>query len=57
MDWSEDSLHLQDSPPNFSYESEHTTVFEGGNPTYLGQLYDVSLGSTLLMALTHSYTP
>ena len=57
LDRSEDSLHLQDCPPNFSYESEHTTVFGGGNPTYLGQLYDVSLGSPLLMALTPSSTP
>ena len=56
MDNLEDFIHLQDPPHNFSYEAEHTTVFGGGNPTYLGQLYNVSLGSPLLMALTPSPT-
>ena len=56
LDRLENSIHLQDSPPDFSYEAEHTTVFGGGNPTYLGSLYDVSLGSSLLMALTPSPT-
>ena len=56
LDWSEDDSQLQDSPPSFSYKSDHTRVFGGGNPTYLGQLYDVTLGSPLLMALTPSPT-
>ena len=57
LDRVEDFAQLQDYPPEYSYEAEHTTVFEGGNPTYLGQLYDVTLGSPLLMALAPSSTP
>ena len=45
-------VDLEDDPPQFSYEAEHTTTFSGGDPTYLGQFYDVSLGSPLLMSLT-----
>ena len=56
LDRSEDDTQLQDSPPSFSYQADHTMVFGGGNPTYLGQLYDVTLGSPLLMALTPSPT-
>lgn len=54
LDQSEDDSQLQDSPTSFSYKADHTMVFGGGNPTYLGQLYDVTLGSPLLMALTPS---
>ena len=43
---------LIDSPPEFSYEADHTTIFSGGDPTFLGQFYDVTLGSPLLMALS-----
>ena len=57
LDRVEDMAQLEDYPPEYSYEAEHTTAFEGGNPTYLGQLYDVTLGSPLLMALAPSSTP
>ena len=56
LDCSEDDTQLKDSPPSFLYQADHTTVFGGGNPTYLGQLYDVTLGSPLLMAFTPSPT-
>ena len=46
-----------DYPPKYSYKVDHTTFFKVGNPTYLGQLYDVTLGSPLLMALAPSSTP
>ena len=41
-------------PSEDEYLEDHITDFSGGNPTFLGQLYDVSLGSPLLMALTPS---
>ena len=56
LDRSENDSQLQDSPPSFLYKADHTTVFREGNPTYLGQLYDVTLGSPLLMAFTPSPT-
>ena len=34
----------------FSYVAAHTTNFSGGDPTYLGQMSDISLSSPLLTA-------
>ena len=50
-------LQFEDDPPQFTYIADHTMTFSGGDPIYLGQFYDISLGSPLLRASPSDMSP